>query len=47
MYSALGDMTGMSYALNPMTGAWESATVNPMTGMPMAEAAPTYDAATG
>lgn len=43
----LGDMTGLSYAMNPMTGQWESASINPMTGMAVAEAAPTYDAATG
>lgn len=47
MYSMLAQTTGMSYQYNPMTGAWETVTENPLTGMVTATVAPTYDAATG
>lgn len=29
----LADMTGLSYVQNPLTGAFETTTIDPMTGM--------------
>ena len=47
MYSMLSGVSGFSYQYNVQTGSWDQLTENPMTGMMMPSAAPTYDAATG